>query len=105
DLRDPEVADRSLHVAHMSRHPLALDDSRRVGAGADRARSSVDPRRAVRCTSTAETVALDHALEATALRAPGDLDARSNLKRVHSDLVADGGRRSLTKRKLPQNRR
>src|SRR5919107_2503131 len=52
--------------AHVPGHPLALDDARRVGARADRARLPV-PCVAVRGRSATEAVAVDHALEAAAL--------------------------------------
>src|ERR671910_3818593 len=57
---------------HVTGHPLALDDARRIGARADRARLPV-PRVAVRRGTTAETIAVHHALESSALSGPGDL--------------------------------
>src|SRR4051812_23289939 len=52
---------------HVTRHPLSLDDTRRVGAGANGAGLPV-PRVTVTGRTTAEPVALDDALETTALR-------------------------------------
>src|SRR4051812_43671410 len=59
--------------AHVARHPLALDHSRRVGAWADRARLPVAGI-AVRGRTTAEMVAVHHALEPASLGGAGDLD-------------------------------
>src|SRR4029079_474890 len=70
-------------VAIVARHALALDDARRVGARSDRARTTV-LRVAVRIRTTACFVALHDALEAAALRGPGDFDRLAN--REHVDL-------------------
>src|SRR6476661_861106 len=52
--------------AHVPRHPLSLDDARRVSAGADRARLPVTGI-AVGCRTTPEAVAVHHALEPSTL--------------------------------------
>src|SRR3954470_752355 len=68
--------------AHVARHPLALDDSGRVGTGADGTGLPVTgiP---VRCRATAETVAMHHALEPSALGSAGDLHQFPGRKDVH----------------------
>src|SRR5258705_3720259 len=73
--------------AHVPRHPLALDDARRVGARADRARLPV-PRVAMARRTAAEAVAVDDALEATALGGAGDLDPLAGGEDVDLDVGA-----------------
>src|SRR5687768_14882131 len=58
--------------AHVTRHPLALDDAGWIGTRADRARLAV-PRVPVGGWATAEMVAVHHALEAPALGGAGHL--------------------------------
>src|SRR5690606_10594872 len=103
DLRDPEVHHRLLHVTHVPGHPLPLDHPRRVGTRADRSGGAVDPGSAVRGAPTAETVALDHSLEAAALRAARDLHAAPDLEGVHRYLIAHRRRRALGDRELPKD--
>src|SRR5256885_9328230 len=54
----PEAELGEAACAHVARHPLALDDARRVGARGDRARLAV-PRVAVRLGPAAEVMAVD----------------------------------------------
>src|SRR5690349_20502080 len=75
---------------HVAGHPLALDDARRVGARADRAGLPM-ARVAVRGGATAEAVAVDYALKASALRGAGDLDPLAGRENVHLDLGAGRG--------------
>src|SRR6185503_1104403 len=71
--------------AHVPRHPLALDDAGRIGAGADGARLAV-ARVAVGRRTAAEAVAVDDALEAAALGGTGDLDPLAGGEDVDLDL-------------------
>src|SRR5512134_1399179 len=72
-LDDPEPQLGVPRRAVVARHLLALDDARRVGAGADRARLPV-PRVAVAGRAAAEAVPLHDALEPAALGRAGHLD-------------------------------
>src|SRR5262249_48103805 len=81
-------------VAEVTRHTLALDDARRVGARSDGAGTTV-LRVAVRVGTAAGLVALDDALEAAALRRAGDLDRVADGEHVDLHEVADVVRRDL----------
>src|SRR6201989_2789295 len=88
DAHDLEAALRDALVAHLAGAADALEHPRRVGGGADRARRA-DVGRAVAHGAAGEVVALDRALEALALRGPGDLDLVARLERVGLDGLAD----------------
>src|SRR5258706_16044040 len=60
--------------AHMPRHPLALDDARRIGTRRDGSRLAV-ARITVRLGTAVEVMAVRDALEAAALGHAADLDA------------------------------
>src|SRR5881396_3749641 len=65
-------ADRRVALrTHMSRHLLALDDARRIGARTDGTRFAM-PRVAVRVRSAVEAVTLHDALETATLRCTRD---------------------------------
>src|ERR1043165_1650867 len=68
--------------AHVARHPLALDDPRRIGARADRARLPV-PGVAVGGRPAAGAVAVHDALEALSLGAAGHLDQLTRREDLH----------------------
>ena len=68
---------------------IALEDARRSGRGADRARLA-DVVRAVRDRAAVEVVALDRAGEALADPDPGDLDRVARLEDLDGDGLADG---------------
>src|ERR687885_1932376 len=89
DAHDLEAALRNALVAHLARTPDALEHARGIRGGADRARRA-DVVRAVRHRAAAEVVALDRALEALALRRPGDLDLLAGLEGLDRDRLADG---------------
>src|SRR5688500_8120703 len=82
---DPKAQLRMPFRTHMARHPLALDDARRIGTRADGAGLPV-PCVAVRCRTTTEAVAMHHALETSALRSTGDLHQLTRCENVHFDL-------------------
>jgi hypothetical protein len=92
-------------MAHVAGHPLALDDARRVGARADRARRPVDPGRAVRGTAAAEAVALHHALEAAALGRARHLDPVARFEGLHRHLLAQSRQGIGVDAELTQDRR
>ena len=71
----------------MARHLLALDDARRVRAGADGARLTMLGV-AVRVRAPVETVTLHDALEAVTLRGAGDLHDLARREDVDLDQVA-----------------
>src|SRR3954470_10219115 len=73
--------------AVMPGHLLSLDDTRRIGAGSDGAGTPVLGV-AVCVRTTAESVALDDALESAALRGAGDLDLLAGSEYLDGDLVA-----------------
>src|SRR3954452_11044844 len=79
DAHDLEAALRDALVAHLAGAANALEDARGIRRGADRARRA-DVVRAVRDGPAGEVVALDRALEALALRDPGDLDRLAGLE-------------------------
>src|SRR4051794_39707022 len=89
DAHDLETALRDALVAHLARPADALEDTRGVGGGADRARRA-HVVRAVRDGAAGEVVALDRALEALALRDAGDLDLLAGLERLDRDGLPDG---------------
>src|SRR5690606_7516738 len=68
----------------------ALEDPPGRRAGADRARRAVAVALAVRARPAAEAVALDHALEAAALRRPGDVHQLAGLEHIGCEHLADG---------------
>src|SRR4051795_5212250 len=88
DAHDLEAALRDALVAHLARAAQALEHARRVGGGADGARRP-HVVRAVRHGAAGEVVALDRALEALALRGPGDLHLVAGREGVGGDGVAD----------------
>src|SRR5918911_2794837 len=88
DAHDLEAALGDALVAHLARSAQALEHARGIRGGADRARGA-DVMRAVRHRAAAEVVALDGALEALALRGPGDLDLLAGLEGVDGDRLAD----------------
>src|SRR6185503_11335565 len=79
-----------LIAAHPAAHAHALHDSRGECGGADGAGGAVE-HRAVALPSAAEAVALDHALEALALRLTDHVDRVAGLEDVDLDAVADVG--------------
>src|SRR5918992_2670463 len=87
--------------AHVSWHPLALDDPGGVSARADRARLAV-PSIAVGGRPAAEAMAMDHALESSALRGAGDLDQLPGREDVHLQFGTRGRSLSL-ERKAPEH--
>src|SRR3954471_10537369 len=89
DAHDLEAALRDALVAHLARAAQALEHARRVGGGADGARRP-HVVRAVRHGAAGEVVALDRALEALALRGPGDLELLAGLERLDRHGLADG---------------
>src|SRR3954469_13466086 len=89
DAHDLEALLRHALVAHLARAADALEHAGRVCGGADRARRA-HVVRAVRDGAAGEVVALDGALEALALRGPGDLHLVAGLERLDRHGVADG---------------
>src|SRR5947207_6445731 len=87
---------------HVAGHPLALDDARRVGARADRARLPV-PGVAVAGRTAAETVAVHYALEPAALGGAGDLHQLPGGEDVDLDLRARSRRLAVRGGKHPQH--
>src|SRR6187549_1796042 len=81
DLRNAKVLDRDLIATHPAAHAHALHDARREGRRADGAGRAVE-HRAVRLASAAESVALDDALEAFALRLADHVDRVAGLEDV-----------------------
>src|SRR5262249_44460557 len=94
DLLDAEVSLCVSLVAIVTRHALALDDARRIGARADRARTAMF-RVAVRVRTAAGAVALHDALEAVSPRRAGDLHRVAHGEDVALHEVADVVRRDL----------
>src|SRR6185503_1433674 len=76
---DHEVLGSQWLAAHATRQALALDDARRVGGRADRARLATHGR-AVRGMTALEAVTLDDAREAAALRGALDVDVLALLE-------------------------
>src|SRR3954471_20074390 len=89
DADDLEALLRDALVAHLAGAADALEHAGRVRGGADRARRA-DVVRAVRDGAAGEVVTLDGALEALALRGPGDLHLVAGLERLDRHGVADG---------------
>src|SRR3954468_23773712 len=89
DAHDLEALLRHALVAHLSRAAYALEHAGRICGGADRARRA-HVVRSVRDGAAGEVVALDGALEALALRGPGDLHLVAGLERFAGHRVADG---------------
>src|SRR5574338_1194487 len=102
-LDDGEPQFRVAARALVARHPLALDDARRVGARSDGARLPV-ARVAVAGRPAAKAMAMHHALEATALAGAGDLDHSARGEDVHLHLGARR-RRVAGEGKFPHYRR
>src|SRR5215216_5058098 len=94
DLLDTEMGLRVTRRTVVAGHLLALDDSRRIGAGSDRPGTTV-LRVAVRVRTAANAVALDDALKAAALRRAGDFHRVTNREDIDLDRVADAVRRDL----------
>src|SRR6266545_6413932 len=88
--------------ALVTRHLLALDDARRIGAWADRAGLPV-PRVAVTRRPAAEAVAVDYALKAAALGGAADLHQLAGGEDVHLDLRALRGRLAPVHREDPEH--
>src|SRR5215218_1130432 len=88
DLDDLEALLRDALVAHLARAADALHHACRPGGRADRARGP-HVVRAVRLRAGGKSVALDRALEALALRGPGDLDLLTGLEDLDGDGLAD----------------
>src|SRR6185312_2618325 len=86
-LDDLEALLRHASAAHVTGAADALHHARRPRGGADRARGA-DVVRAVRLRAGVESVALDRALEALALRGPGDLDLLTGLERLDGDRLS-----------------
>src|SRR6266436_5310237 len=74
DLHDAQADLGEVAGTHMPRHPLALDDARRIGARRDRSRLAV-ARIAVRLGTAMEVMAVHDALKAAALGHAAHLDA------------------------------
>src|SRR4051812_13906868 len=89
DANDLEAALGDALVAHLAGTADALEHARGIGRGADRARRA-HVVRAVADGTAGEVVALDRALEALALRDPGDLDLLARLEGLDRDGLADG---------------
>src|ERR1043166_7593003 len=91
---DHEILDGERLAAHATRQPLALDDARRIGRRADRARLATH-RRAVRRRAGREAVALEHARESATLRHALDVDVlalledRRNVERLAERVGGD----------------
>ena len=90
-LDDLEAALGDALVAHLAWSANALEDARGRRRGADRARRA-DVVGAVAGRAAAEAVALDRALEALALRDPGDLDALAGLEHADTSTVSPTAR-------------
>src|SRR3982751_3296880 len=73
--------------AVVTRHLLALDDTRRIGAGADGAGTTVLGV-TVSVGTAAESIALDDALEAAALGGAGDFNLLAGCEDLDRHLVA-----------------
>src|SRR5439155_7136164 len=92
DLHDAQADLGEVTGAHMSRHPLALDAARRIGARRDRPRLAV-ARIAVRLGTAMEVMAVHDALKAAALGDAAHLDAIAC--REDRDSHGGAGRRRL----------
>src|SRR3954451_12249674 len=88
DVDDRDAALGDALVAHLAGQAHALEHARGRGARADRARRA-HVVRAVALGAGLEPVALDRALEALALRGPGDLDLLAGLEGLDRDGLAD----------------
>src|SRR5215210_1812066 len=84
---DLDVAHRGRLVAHLSRHPLALEDPGRVSGRPDGAWLP-DVVRAVAHRAAGETVALDGPLETLAFGRGADVDPVAHLEDVSADALA-----------------
>src|SRR6266849_3064032 len=93
---DPEAQLGEAARPHVPRHPLPLDDARGVGPRGDGARLAV-PGVAMGLGATPEVIAVHDALEAAALRDPGDLHPVARGEDGHRDLVARFGRFALAR--------
>src|SRR4028119_1894412 len=98
-----EVAHGGRLVAHLSRHPLALEETGRGGRGAGRAwRPHVV--RAVAHRAAPEAVPLDRALEALALGGGANVDPVAHLEDVGADGAADLARDAAPLPQVPARR-
>src|SRR3954471_9089158 len=88
DVDDGDAALGDALVAHLAGEAHPLEHARGRGRGADRARRA-HVVRAVALGPGLEPVALDRALEALALRGPGDLDLLAGLEGLDRDGLAD----------------
>src|SRR6266550_177892 len=88
DTLDAEMSLRVTLGAIVTRHPLALDDTRRIGAGAHGAGTTVLGV-AVGVGTTVESVALDDALEPATLRSAGHLHLFAGGEDLDRDFVAE----------------
>src|SRR3954463_13848055 len=89
DAHDLEALLRDALVAHLAGAANALEHTRGIRGGADRARRA-HVVRAVAHGAAGEVVALDRPLEALALRDAGDLDLLAGLEGLDRDGLADG---------------
>src|SRR5216117_908629 len=89
--------------AHVSRHPLPLDDARRVRARRDRPGLAV-PRVAVGLGAAGEVVAVHDALEAPALGHPRDFHGLARLEDRHRHGLTRLGAASPMMKKLLRTR-
>src|SRR5438105_2684320 len=105
DPHDPQADLGEVARAHVTRHPLAFDDARRVGTRRDRARLTVT-RVAVGLGATVKVMTVHDALEAATLRhaahlhaiafgEDGDRDGAAGGRRLtrHVEAANDSGRR------------
>ena len=85
--QDFHVAHGHAIGAHVTAHPHALHDTRRIRRGANRSRSAME-HRSVRRASASEVVPLDDALEALAAAGANDVDAFAVGEDRHVHLIA-----------------
>src|SRR5690554_3353308 len=90
DANDVEVLDRALHVAHVTRHFFAREDSTRILRLANGARHAMRARVTVRIALAPEMVTLDGTGEALTDSDAGDVDL---LARCKNALYGDNGTR------------
>src|SRR6056297_2876751 len=88
-LDDLEVLGGDLLVAHVARHPLALEHPRREGARADGAGLAVALVVTVRRRLAGEVVTLHHTGEALAPAGAGDVDERAGRDLLDGELLSD----------------
>jgi hypothetical protein len=101
DLDDSDVLDGHPRVAGLTGHALAGKHPRRPRRAADGTRRTVK-HGAVRGPSTAETVPLDHALEAAPLRATDDVDLLVGVEDIGEHRVTGLGLVTFVHRNLAE---